>query len=63
MGIALGKPSILFAILSFVAYAVQSYLGLVGVPEEQKKQMKMAIWISPFMTFFICLTSSAGLGI
>lgn len=63
MGIALGKPSILFAILSFVAYAVQSYLGLVGVPEEQKKQMKMAIWMSPFMTFFISLTSSAGLGL
>lgn len=62
-GIALGKPSILFAILSFIAYAVQSYLGLVGVPEEQKKQMKMAIWMSPFMTFFISLTSSAGLGL
>lgn len=61
--IALGKPSILFAILSFIAYAVQSYLGLVGVPEEQKKQMKMAIWMSPFMTFFISLTSSAGLGL
>ncbi|MDM8332361.1 membrane protein insertase YidC [Limosilactobacillus pontis] len=62
-GIALGKPSILFAILSFIAYAVQSYLGLVGVPEEQKKQMKMAIWMNPFMTFFISLTSSAGLGL
>lgn len=62
-GIALGKPSIIFAILSFIAYAVQSYLGLVGVPEEQKKQMKMAIWMSPFMTFFISLTSSAGLGL
>lgn len=62
-GIALGKPSILFAILSFIAYAVQSYLGLVGVPEEQRKQMKMAIWMSPFMTFFISLTSSAGLGL
>ena len=62
-GIALGKPSIIFAILSFIAYAVQSYLGLVGVPEDQKKQMKMAIWMSPFMTFFISLTSSAGLGL
>ncbi|EEW52916.1 membrane protein insertase YidC [Limosilactobacillus antri] len=62
-GIALGKPSILLAVLSFIAYAAQSYLGLVGVPEEQKKQMKMAIWMSPFMTFFISLTSSAGLGL
>lgn len=62
-GIALGKPSFIFAVLSFIAYAVQSYLGLVGVPEEQKKQMKMAIWMSPFMTFFISLTSSAGLGL
>lgn len=62
-GIALGKPSIIFAVLSFIAYAVQSYLGLVGVPEAQRKQMKMAIWMSPFMTFFISLTSSAGLGL
>lgn len=63
MGIALGKPSMLLAILSFIAYAAQSYLGLVGVPEEQKKQMRAAIWLSPFMTFFISLTSSAGLGL
>ena len=62
-GIALGKPSIILAVLSFIAYAAQSYLGLTGVPEEQKKQMKMAIWMSPFMTFFISLTSSAGLGL
>ena len=62
-GIALGKPSIILAVLSFIAYAAQSYLGLIGVPEEQKKQMKMAIWMSPFMTFFISLTSSAGLGL
>ena len=62
-GIALGKPSIIFAILSFIAYAAHRYLGLVGVPEDQKKQMKMAIWMSPFMTFFISLTSSAGLGL
>ena len=62
-GIALGKPSINLAVLSFNAYAAQSYLRLIGVPEEQKKQMKMAIWMSPFMTFFISLTSSAGLGL
>lgn len=62
-GIALGKPSIILAVLSFIAYAAQSYLELIGVPEEQKKQMKMAIWMSPFMTFFISLTSSAGLGL
>lgn len=63
MGIPLGKPSIILAVLSFIAYAVQSYLGLVGVPEAQKKQMKMAIWMSPFMTFFISISSSAGLGL
>ncbi|MDO4903572.1 MAG: membrane protein insertase YidC [Limosilactobacillus sp.] len=62
-GVPLGKPSIIFAVLSFLAYTAQSYLGLVGVPEEQKKQMKAAIWLSPFMTFFISLTSSAGLGL
>ncbi|MEY8294667.1 membrane protein insertase YidC [Limosilactobacillus caviae] len=63
LGIPLGKPSIILAVLSFIAYAAQSYLGLVGVPEAQKKQMKAAIWMSPFMTFFISITSSAGLGL
>ena len=63
VGIPLGKPSIILAVLSFIAYAAQSYLGLVGVPEAQKKQMKAAIWMSPFMTFFISITSSAGLGL
>ena len=62
-GIPLGKPNIILAVLSFIAYAAQSYLGLVGVPEAQKKQMKAAIWMSPFMTFFISITSSAGLGL
>ena len=62
-GIPLVKPSIILAVLSFIAYAAQSYLGLVGVPEAQKKQMKAAIWMSPFMTFFISITSSAGLGL
>ena len=52
-GIPLGKPSIILAVLSFIAYAAQSYLGLVGVPEAQKKQMKAAIWMSPFMTLMV----------
>lgn len=63
MGIPLGKPSLLLAILSFVAYLFQGWLTMVGVPENQRKQMRMMLLMSPLMIFFISMTSSAGLGL
>lgn len=63
MGIALGKPSIILAILSFVAYLFQGWLTMVGMPENQKRQMRMMMLMSPLMIFFISMTSSAGLGL
>ena len=63
MGIPLGKPSIILAVLSFLAYLVQSWVSMLGVAEEQKKQMRAMLLMSPIMIGGICLTSSAGLGV
>ena len=63
MGIALGKPSILLAILSFIAYLFQGWLSMIGMPKSQQSQMRMMMLMSPVMIFFISMTSSAGLGL
>lgn len=63
MGIPLGKPSIILAILSFLAYLFQGWLTMVGVPANQRQQMRMMMLMSPLMIFFISMTSSAGLGL
>lgn len=63
LGIPLGKPSILLAILSFVAYLFQGWLSMVGMPKNQQSQMRMMMFMSPVMIFFISMTSSAGLGL
>ncbi|KRO08276.1 preprotein translocase subunit YidC [Paucilactobacillus hokkaidonensis] len=63
MGIKLGAPSILLAILSFLAYLAQGWLSLIGMPESQKKQMRVAMFMSPVMILFVSMSSSAGLGL
>lgn len=63
MGIKLGSPSILLAVLSFLAYSVQAWLSLLGTPEDQKKQMRIAMFASPVMILFFTMSSSAGLGL
>lgn len=61
-GVALGKPSLIVAILAFVVYLAQSWLMMLGTPKAQRKQMGMAMLLSPIMIFFISLSASAGLG-
>ena len=63
LGIPLGKPSIMLAILSFVAYLFQGWLSMIGMPKNQQAQMRMMMLMSPVMIFFISMTSSAGLGL
>lgn len=63
MGIALGKSSILLAILSFFAYLLQGYLSMIGMPETQRKQMRITMVISPVMILFFTISTSAGLGL
>lgn len=36
---------------------------MLGVPEDQKKQMRMALMMSPIMILFISWQASAGLGL
>ncbi|GLB46768.1 membrane protein insertase YidC 1 [Philodulcilactobacillus myokoensis] len=63
MGISLGKSNILLAILAFLSYLLQGYLMLIGVPKDQRKQMKMMLFLSPLMIFIFTIKSPAGLGI
>jgi len=62
-GIKLGSPSIILAVLSFAIYLFQGYLSLIGIPEAQKKQMRMMMFVSPVMLGYMAMISSAGLGL
>ncbi|MTV81034.1 membrane protein insertase YidC [Secundilactobacillus folii] len=63
MGIALGKSSVTLAILSFLAYLLQGYLSMIGMPKEQRKAMRVTMVISPVMILFFTISTSAGLGL
>ncbi|KRM57140.1 membrane protein insertase YidC [Secundilactobacillus malefermentans] len=63
MGIPLGHSSLILAILAGLSYLGQGYLSLLGMPEDQKKQMRMTLIISPAMILFISISAPAGLGL
>ena len=63
LSIPLGKPSMLIAIIATVFYLVQGWMSLQIVPQEQRKQMQTMIIMSPMMTFFISLISTAALAL
>lgn len=63
MGISLGKSSMILAILAFLSYLAQGYLSMIGLPEEQKKSMRMMLIISPVMILFVSMSAPAGLGL
>lgn len=63
LGAPLSKPSILISVVATIFYVVQSWMTLKSVPPEQKKQMQTMMWLSPAMTFFISIASSAALGL
>lgn len=63
MGIPLGKSSILLAVLSFLAYLLQGYLSMIGMPADQRKAMRMTMVVSPVMILFFTISTSAGLGL
>ena len=60
LGIDLGKSSIVLTLVAGVFYFVQSYLSTIGIDEEQKKQMKTMMFMSPLMIVFFSFTSPAG---
>lgn len=57
----LGQPDIFLAVLAAVVYLLQFKISLTGLPEEQKKQMAIVGYLSPFMMGFFSLTAPAAL--
>lgn len=58
---SLGSPDIVMTIVAGFVYLVQARVSLWTVPEQQKAQMKMFIYISPIMIVFISMSSMAAL--
>ncbi|AKP03647.1 membrane protein insertase YidC [Companilactobacillus pabuli] len=63
LSIPLGKPSIVIAIVATLFYLVQGWMSLQIVPKEQRKQMQTMLLMSPMMTFFISMISTAALAL
>lgn len=60
LGIDLGKSSIALTIVAGIFYFIQSYISTIGIDEEQKKQMKSMMLMSPLMIIFFSISSPAG---
>ncbi|MGX6961469.1 membrane protein insertase YidC [Vagococcus xieshaowenii] len=60
LGIDLSKPSYILVALAGIAYLAQSYISMIGMSEDQKKQMKMMTFMSPLMIVMISFSSPAG---
>ncbi len=60
LGASLGKPNLMFTVIAGFAYLIQSYIMLYGVPEEQKKQMKTMMFMSPMMIVMMSFRAPAG---
>ncbi|MDR1568200.1 MAG: membrane protein insertase YidC [Streptococcaceae bacterium] len=63
LGINLGDRSLLFVVLTGIIYFVQSYASMIGIPEDQKKQMKTMAYVSPLLFAFMSLSSPAGVAL
>ena len=63
LGINLGNPSPLLAVLAGISYFLQSRISMIGMPEEQQAQMKSMMFMSPLMILFFSWSSPAGLAL
>ncbi|KGR91818.1 OxaA precursor [Ureibacillus massiliensis 4400831 = CIP 108448 = CCUG 49529] len=57
----LGESDILMTAIAGIVYFLQAQVSLWTVPEAQKAQMKMMVYISPIMIVIISLSSMAAL--
>ena len=57
----LGSTDLIMTAIAGIIYFIQAKVSLHTVPEEQKAQMKLMIYISPIMIVFISLSSMAAL--
>lgn len=62
-GISLSSRSISVTILATIFAFAQGYLSMVGIPQEQKKQMQSMMLLNPIMTLFICLSVSGSVAL
>jgi len=58
---SLGSPDITMTIIAGVIYFIQAKVSLWTIPEAQKSQMKLMMYISPIMIVVISFTSMAAL--
>lgn len=63
LGINLGTPSIPMAIAAGLIYLGQSYISMIGLPPDQKKQMRTMMYMNPIMILFFTISSPAGLAL
>ncbi|WJY27156.1 MULTISPECIES: membrane protein insertase YidC [Sporosarcina] len=57
----LGKPDIIMMLVAGAVYFVQARVSLWTMPEQQKQQMKLFVYISPIMIMFISYRVAAAL--
>ncbi|HJF34066.1 MAG TPA: membrane protein insertase YidC [Sporosarcina psychrophila] len=57
----LGEPDMIMMVLAGAVYFVQARVSLWTMPEQQKKQMKAFIYLSPIMIMFISFKAMAAL--
>ena len=57
----LGTPDFVITAIAGIVYFIQARVSLWTVPEAQKQQMKMMIYISPIMIVIISISSMAAL--
>ena len=62
-GISLADKSMILALGTALAYGVQAYLSMIGIPEEQKKSMSMMMYVMPVMMFFMTMVTNGGIAL
>lgn len=62
-GISLGKRSLILTLIATALYAIQAYISLIGIPQQQKKAMQATAMLNPIMTFFISLSAPGALAL
>lgn len=62
-GISLSQKSIVLAIIATILAFIQSYISLIGIPEEQKQTMKTTMYVNPIMTLFFAMSFSGALAL
>lgn len=62
-GVNLGHRSYLYILLTFGIYVLQGWLSTLGLPADQRAQMKQMMLMSPIMTAFFTYIAPAGLGL